>query len=462
MRSFAPYFAAQTTHISDYSLGFQYMWGDGLSLDFCIAANCLILHESYLGSSYFYYPLSLLGDESEEDAALDLIEAHCRDGAIRLHFTNIPEGKLLKLLRRYGQDCAVNDRRRWRDYLYRAEDFLQYPGKKYAGQRNHVNKFRKLYTGWQFRELEETDLPALTAFLREYSKVQKEKDVFLAREEMDETLSILPKIKDLNLFAGLLWADGRVVGFSAGERCGDMIVVHIEKADRAFEGAYPMLAQQFAQRFCTDGVSFLNRMDDAGDLGLRKSKLQYLPCEIVSKYTLLPKRAIDTLSKEPEIETERLRLAPLRDCDEAAYARLARDEARNRYWGYDWRMDSKGEPPDKYFLALAREDFRRKDEMPLGIYLHEELIGEVVMHRFGYRANAELGVRLLGEAEGFGYASEAMRAMADYGFMKLGLETIDAKCYRENARSEKMLKRAGFVPSGEDETFLYFRRTPAN
>ncbi len=462
MEPFAPYFAAQTTHIGDYSQGFQFMWGEALSLDYCVAANCLILHEFYAGCNYFYYPLSVSGNETEEDAALDEIERHCRDSNIRLHFTNIPEGKLLKLLKRYGQDCTVNNRRRWRDYLYRAEDFIFYAGKRYAGQRNHVNKFKKLYTGWQFRPYEPADLPALLQFLNGYSEVQKGKNEFLAKEEMDETFSILPKLLSLGLFGGLLTVDGKIVGFSAGERCGDMVIVHIEKADRAFEGAYPMLAQQFATRFCGDGVSFLNRMDDAGDPGLRKSKLQYLPCEIVSKYNVLPRRAIDALSKEPEIETERLRLAPVGDGDKADYARLARDRARNRFWGYDWRQDfPEGEPSDEYFLQLAREDFHRKDEMPLGIYRENRLIGEVVLHRFGYRADVELGVRLLPEAEGNGYAAEAMRALAEYAFVKLGIETADAKCYRENVRSDKMLRAAGFVPCGADETFFYYKKTPA-
>lgn len=459
---FAPYFTAQTTHISDYSLGFQFMWGAELSLDFCFAADCLVLHEFYAGSSYFYYPLSVSGNEAEENAALDEIERHCRDEKIRLHFTNVPEGKLLNLLRRYGQDCTVNNRRRWRDYLYRVQDFTTYAGGKYAGQRNHVNTFKKLYPGWQFRPYEPSDLPNLMRFLDDYSKVQKGKDEFLANEEMDETLSILPRLDALGLFSGILLVDGKIAGFSAGERCGDMVIVHIEKAERSFKGVYPFLAQQFAQRFCGDGVRFLNRMDDAGDTGLRKSKLQYLPCEIVSKYNVLPKRAIDTLSKEPEIQTERLLLAPVKDEDGCVYARLARDKARNRFWGYDYRQDyPKGDPPDQYFLELARDDFRRKEEMPLGIYRKGELIGEVVLHRFGYRADVELGVRLLPEAEGQGYAAEAMRALAEYAFMKYGIETAEAKCYRENVRSDRMLRAAGFVPCGKDDTFFYYKKTPA-
>ncbi len=456
---FAPYFAAQRLHISDFSLGFQFMWHDALSPEFAYAGGCLILREFYAGRHYFHYPLSISGSEAEESAALDEIERDCRDRHTRLHFTNVPKSRLPLMLGRYGADCLVTNVRRWRDYLYRAEDFTEYRGKARAGQRNHVNKFLKTYNGWQFRPYEPSDEAALLAFLEEYGKEQSEKG-YLAREELSETVELVKRLDQFGLCAGVLFAEGKIVGFSVGERCGDMTVIHIEKANRSFEGAYPMLAQQFARAFCGDGVRFINRMDDAGDPGLRKSKLQYLPCEIVDKFNILPRRAIDGISRLPEIATPRLRLSRVKDADAAEYARLARDVVRNRYWGYDWRTDCDGEPEDEYFLRSAREDFKRKDEMPLGIYAEGRLAGEAVLHRFGYRGEVELGVRLLPEAEGKGYASEAMAALAEYAFMKLGLECAEAKCFRGNKKSAAMLLRAGFRPCGEDETYFYFRKTP--
>ena len=98
--------------------------------------------------------------------------------------------------------------------------------------------------------------------------------------------------------------------------------------------------------------------------------------------------------------------------------------------------------------------------MPLGIYCGETLIGEVVLHRFGYRAEAEVGVRLLPAFEGMGYACEAVRAYTDYAFRKLNVERMEAKCYMENTRSRAMLVRAGMREVGRDETYFRFLRTP--
>lgn len=455
----APYFRAQNTHISDFSLGFQAMWRRALRPEFAYAGGCLVLREFYAGKHYFHYPLCVSGDPEAEKSALDEIESYCRNEGMRLHYTNVPKDRLPLLFDRYD-DCFVNNRRRWRDYLYRAETFLSFAGKKYSGQRNHIHRFLKTYPIWQFRAYTPQDEPAVRAFLEEYAEAYG-KDDPLAREEFEETVALLPRIGEFGLFAGMLEAEGRLAGFSVGERCGDMMIVHIEKALKEFEGVYPMLAQQFARAFCADGVRFFNRMDDAGDGGLRKSKLQYGPCRLVDKFNVQPRRAIDSLPHIPEFATERLTVRPFADEDAAALYRLAYDRARNRYWGYDWRQDlPAGEPDEAYFLREAREDFRRREEVPFGMYRDGVLAGELVLHRFGYRNEAELGVRLLPEYEGMGLAAEGMRALAEYAFLKLGIERAEAKHYHENVRSERMLRAAGFLPCGRDETFTYYYKTP--
>ena len=50
--------------------------------------------------------------------------------------------------------------------------------------------------------------------------------------------------------------------------------------------AYQMLVAQFAQQFAHEGVHFINREDDTGDLGLRTSKLSYHPVALLEKYTV--------------------------------------------------------------------------------------------------------------------------------------------------------------------------------
>ncbi|MEI3103991.1 MAG: hypothetical protein V8S97_07455 [Oscillospiraceae bacterium] len=56
--------------------------------------------------------------------------------------------------------------------------------------------------------------------------------------------------------------------------CGKGAVLH--------QGVYPTLVQAFAAHF-GGGCTYINREDDAGDRGLRTSKLQYLPVRLAGK-----------------------------------------------------------------------------------------------------------------------------------------------------------------------------------
>ena len=80
-----------------------------------------------------------------------------------------------------------------------------------------------------------------------------------------------------HFLVGGMELDGRLLSVAMAERCGDTLQIHIEKALYGYEGVYPATVQAFAQEFAVDGVRWLNREHDAGDKGLRTSKLQYLP-----------------------------------------------------------------------------------------------------------------------------------------------------------------------------------------
>ena len=57
-------------------------------------------------------------------------------------------------------------------------------------------------------------------------------------------------------------------------------------ADQNRPGSYQMLVSQTAQSFAGSQVQFINREDDAGDPGLRTSKLSYHPLSLLDKYTV--------------------------------------------------------------------------------------------------------------------------------------------------------------------------------
>lgn len=454
-----PVLRAQNTRLSNYTPGTAFVWGKYLDTHFAEAEGCLILRDRYVKQEYFYYPISPSGDEEAQRRALCAVEEYCRNENVRLHFTAVPRDKLPELVLRYGSELHLSDIRRWRDYLYEKENFQNYPGGRYSGQRNHVNKFKKTYPDWQFCAYTPADAAEVRAFLEEYAASQYAKEEMYADEEMKGAIALFENIEKLGLSAGFLRAGGKIVAFSAGEVCGDTMFVHVEKALRGYPGAYPAMAQAFAQAFCGGNVRYINREDDSGDMGLRKSKLQYLPAALLDKYNIAVKRTFDSLSEMPVIHTERLVLKEVAEEDAAAFAAMDKDDELNRYWGANWRDYAPKNPSDKWFLKDIRSDFKKKRELPLGIYFENSLVGEVVLHRFGYQSEAEIGMRVMRPWQGRGFAREALLGLMEYGFCKLGLERIEACAYKENAPSVYALKSAGMRPCGEDNEKQYFYKT---
>ena len=80
-----------------------------------------------------------------------------------------------------------------------------------------------------------------------------------------------------------------------------------------------------------------------------------------------------------------------------------------------------------------------------------------MLYRFDCRGAAELGCRILPEYAGHGYGAEAFSRVADWSLYELGLYRLEAKCYKENATSKRMLE-ASMRQIGEDESFYFFEK----
>lgn len=97
-------------------------------------------------------------------------------------------------------------------------------------------------------------------------------------------IDALKNYSKLGMLGGILKVGDKIAGYSIGEVLGDTVFVHIEKADISFPGAYQMLTNLFLKAFAqSDEIKFVNREDDCGDEGLRRSKLSYHPVALLAK-----------------------------------------------------------------------------------------------------------------------------------------------------------------------------------
>ncbi len=120
-------------------------------------------------------------------------------------------------------------------------------------------------------------------FFRTYERnVEKDSDLFRYEEKMVE--SYLDNFFIFDFPGGAIKADGKVVVFTIGEILNDTLYIHVEKAMREYSGSYETMSLYFAQDMVNDSIKYINREEDLGDEGLRKSKRSYNPIALLDKY----------------------------------------------------------------------------------------------------------------------------------------------------------------------------------
>lgn len=273
------YFSAHPKHLCVYTPGVLMMWRHYFRLALCEDDGTLLVRLAYDGKKDSYlYPI---GRDPEGAADALIAREHAKGRTVT--FFGLDEGERDALLAKYP-DAAVTFDRGESDYLYDTAALAAFTGKRYAGQRNHINKLSRLYPNHALTPLSVADRDELLVFLDDFLK--KRGDRPLLAEEIDMIREVLDHFEEYGMQGVVLRVDGRVAAFAAGEVIGDMLSVHIEKADTAVQGAYQKIVSGFAATVDPVSVPYLNREDDMGDEGLRTSKLSYHPIEILNKWRL--------------------------------------------------------------------------------------------------------------------------------------------------------------------------------
>jgi ribosomal-protein-alanine N-acetyltransferase len=109
---------------------------------------------------------------------------------------------------------------------------------------------------------------------------------------------------------------------------------------------------------------------------------------------------------------------------------------------------------DEFFDQFADRHCELLAEQETGIGAYYVLVAEdgSVLGRFNlYRfkdGSAELGYRVAQHAAGRGVATATVRELCRLAAARHGLRTLRAATSRENAASQRVLAKAGFVPAG--------------
>ena len=279
-RDLKPYLDVQPFRSCDYTLGAVFQWRAYFRSAFTIVSGMLVMLATYPGEgTCFVYPVG----NGDLNAALDAFEAHAKETGMPLRFCAVPKEALSQLCARYGSRAVVSTHRDWADYVYNASDLMDFPGKKYHTQRNHLNRFCKDNPSAVFVPVTEETLPAALAFLDEY-ELHAPLDKVIEAEEMKRAKELLADSLVLGQKAGYIDVSGTIVALSVGEVVGDTLHCHVEKARVDYAGSYQAIVSWFAKYAVEKDTVYINREDDSGEENLRYSKLAYRPICMIDKY----------------------------------------------------------------------------------------------------------------------------------------------------------------------------------
>lgn len=256
-----------------------FLWSRHYKVKFAVIEDALVFRNE--GNDYaFSYPA---GNADAVKRALEAIMEYCKERECPFKLYNVTPEHFAQMENWFPGRFQIEYVRDVADYVYETEKLATLAGKKLHGKRNHINKFKNLYSDWSYESLSDDNVEECFQMALRWRNQNGCDDDAEKNAEMCVTLNSLRLYKELGLRGGILRVNGEVAAFSMGEPlCSDTFVVHIEKAFADIEGAYPMINQQFVLHECMD-YTYVNREDDAGSEGLRKAKLSYRPAFMVEK-----------------------------------------------------------------------------------------------------------------------------------------------------------------------------------
>lgn len=168
------------------------------------------------------------------------------------------------------------------DYLYSRDELSKLSGRKYHKKKNLVNFFTGTYTYVGKPLLDEYIKDALFVLEQWRAGQADEGDYEAAKEALERS-------NELQLCGGIYYVEDGPAAFALGEELEPhTFVLHFEKGIGDYKGLLQFVNQSFAS-ILPEKYQIINREQDLGDEGLRKSKLSYKPSGFVKKYRIYPK-----------------------------------------------------------------------------------------------------------------------------------------------------------------------------
>jgi len=260
---------------SDYSFANLWGWSDEYGIYWAWSDDVIWIKQT-IPEEVFWAPIGPWPD-------IDWRRCFDRHFEEPTTFCRIPE-ELSRLWENHIEDRirSEDERAHW-DYIYDVKELVELKGNRFHNKKNLVNQFKKNYD-YQYVPFN-TQMIDLALAMQEdwctWRDCESSEALSAENRSISRILENWSKIDGLT--GGALLVERKMVAYTIAEQLSkDTIVIHFEKGNPDYKGAYQAINQMFLEH---DGKPyvFVNREQDLGDEGLRKAKLSYHPVDFVKK-----------------------------------------------------------------------------------------------------------------------------------------------------------------------------------
>jgi len=268
------------SQISEFTFTNLFIWRHAYQIKISRLQNFLCLLSEQGESSFFFPPM---GEGDVIECYQGLLQ-YLGGKATLPKIVRVPEAAVEQMDWKTSGLKAELDRSQC-DYVYLTQDLIELKGRKYHRKRNHIKQFQEKYS-YQYIPLTPEWIPQCLQLETEWCDLRH---CEVSPGLLNESVAIkeaFTHFEELGVKGGAILINGKVEAFTLGDPLNsETVVIHIEKANPAYEGLYPTINQAFLENQWS-GYTYVNREQDLGEEGLRKAKESYFPHHLVNKYVV--------------------------------------------------------------------------------------------------------------------------------------------------------------------------------
>lgn len=275
------------THSAYDSFAYWYAWGAGRNMLFATDERALYLQTRYVSGERYEFVAPLVRDpEASVAPALEVVRSLMGEQPVL--WTPECTKRLIE------RDCPglmeFEVEREFAEYIYRVQDLIELEGHEYRSKRNRIRSFTKKHPDLVYHPYTLDYLQACLDLDRDWDRskvmeIVEEQPERMARQVERQALErALGHYEEIGAKGCVITEGERVVGFSLGcETPYDMVIIHFEKCHPEYRDMYAWLNREFLVREWSH-LTYVDREEDIGDIGLRTAKLSYRPCAFANHY----------------------------------------------------------------------------------------------------------------------------------------------------------------------------------